>query len=234
VAQDIERTNVNADQKKRIAHEISNWKNACNCRAVQLTGDRMAALLQELVDAPEPEPVARVTGYYAGYLSIATVDGSVLPAGTALYAAPPHQSEHHLEMVNTPAPSVPDMPLSMEQFGGLVGLARDDASEKAIVYKATNIYGETCYFGVKATAQAWAKSGSVEEVRLRDLRVVATPAPQPPKLSDERILEIYEEAKANWNAQADQCNQWSDLGVDEVVTLVARAIEREILGWAQS
>ena len=59
-------------------------------------------------------------------------------------------------------------------------------------------------------------------------------APQPPKLSDERILEIYEEAKANWNAQADQCNQWSDLGVDEVVTLVARAVEREILGGAQS
>ncbi len=54
-------------------------------------------------------------------------------------------------------------------------------------------------------------------------------APQPPRLSDERILEIYEEAKANWNAQADQRNQWSDLGVDEVVTLVARAIEREIL-----
>lgn len=44
---------MNADQKKRIAHEISNWKNACNCRAVQLTGDRMAALLQGLIDAPE-------------------------------------------------------------------------------------------------------------------------------------------------------------------------------------
>ena len=95
MAQDIERTDMNADQKKRVAHEISNWKNACNCRAVQLTGDRMAALLQELVDAPEPEPVARVTGYYAGYLTIATVDGRVLPAGTALYLAPP-------------APSVPD------------------------------------------------------------------------------------------------------------------------------
>lgn len=37
---------------------------------------------------PEAEPVARVTGYYAGYLSIATVDGLVLPTGTALYTAP--------------------------------------------------------------------------------------------------------------------------------------------------
>ena len=54
------------------------------------------------------------------------------------------------------------------------------------------------------------------------------------RFCDERILEIYEEAKANWNAQADQCNQWSDLGVDEVVTLVARAVEREILGGTQS
>ncbi len=86
---------MNAEQKKRIAHEISNWKNACNCRAVQLTGDRMAALLQELIDAPETEPVARVTGYYAGYLSIETIDGRVLPAGTAVYTSPP-------------APSAPD------------------------------------------------------------------------------------------------------------------------------
>ena len=54
-----------------------------------------ADLLQELIDAPEPEPVARVTGYYAGQLSSATVDGRVLPTGTALYLAPP-------------APSVPD------------------------------------------------------------------------------------------------------------------------------
>ena len=53
----------------------------------------MAALLQDLVDAPEPEPVARVTGYYAGYLSIATVDGRVLPAGTALFTAPPARAD---------------------------------------------------------------------------------------------------------------------------------------------
>ena len=46
--------------------------------------------------APDAEPVAYVTGYYAGYLSIATIDGRVLPAGTALFTAPP-------------APSVPDV-----------------------------------------------------------------------------------------------------------------------------
>jgi hypothetical protein len=96
---------MNAEQKKIALECIRLWgsEDLSDC-----AGDQMAALLQELVDAPEPEPVAKVTGYYAGYLSIATVDGRVLPAGTALYAAPPHQSEHHLEMVNTPAPSVPD------------------------------------------------------------------------------------------------------------------------------
>lgn len=116
---------MNAEQKKIALECIRLWgsEDLSDC-----AGDQMSALLQELVDAPadvltttnqaqtsssqveapESEPVARVTGYYAGYLSIATVDGRVLPAGTALYAAPPHQSEHHLEMVNTPAPSVPD------------------------------------------------------------------------------------------------------------------------------
>lgn len=192
---------MNAEQKQRAADLLTAWR----ATTYALHADSMAALLQELVDAPETEPVARVTGYYAGYLSIATVDGRVLPTGTALYTAPP-------------APSVPDMPLSMEQFGGLVGLARDDASEKAIVYKATNIYGETCYFGVKSTAQVWAKSGSVEGVRLRDLRVLATPAPQLPKLSDERIFDLLK--------QVDPHAVRLPLGFKQF----ARAIEREILG----
>ena len=78
------------EQKQRAAQLLAEW-NA----NLDDAGRDMAALLQELVDAPEPEPVARVTGYYAGYLTIATVDGRVLPAGTALYLAPP-------------APSVPD------------------------------------------------------------------------------------------------------------------------------
>ena len=82
---------MNAEQKHRAAELLSAWR----ATAYALHADRMAALLQELVDAPEPEPVARVTGYYAGYLTIATVDGRVLHAGTALYLAPP-------------APSVPD------------------------------------------------------------------------------------------------------------------------------
>ena len=79
------------EQKQRAAELLSAWR----ATAYALHADRMAALLQEMVDAPEPEPVARVTGYYAGQLSSTTVDGRVLPTGTALYLAPP-------------APSVPD------------------------------------------------------------------------------------------------------------------------------
>ena len=82
---------MTAEQKQRAADLLAAWR----ATAYALHADRMAALLQELVDAPEAEPVARVTGYYAGYLSISTIDGRVLPAGTALYLAPP-------------APSVPD------------------------------------------------------------------------------------------------------------------------------
>ena len=59
-------------------------------------------------------------------------------------------------------------------------------------------------------------------------------APQPPKLSDERILEIGAMAKAQWNAAADQYNQWRELDSDEITILIARAVEREILGGAQS
>ena len=77
------------EQKHRAAELLSAWR----ATAYALHADRMADLLQELVDAPEPEPVARVTGYYAGYLSIATVDGRVLPAGTALFTAPPARAD---------------------------------------------------------------------------------------------------------------------------------------------
>ena len=48
----------------------------------------MAALLQDLVDAPEPEPVARVTGVYGGHTTVAPIDAAqVLRVGMALYTA---------------------------------------------------------------------------------------------------------------------------------------------------
>lgn len=89
----------------------------------------------------------------------------------------------------------PDMPLSMEQFAGLVGLAREDACEKSIAYKATSIYGETCYFGVESTARAWAKSGAVEEVLLRDLRVISAPSTQNPQNCVEQSAQAVDAAR---------------------------------------
>ena len=68
-----------------------------------------------------------------------------------------------------------------------------------------------------------------EVVLLSDVKG-ALAAPQPPRLSDERILEIAARAEAQWNAAADQYNQWRELDSDEITILIARAIEREILG----
>ena len=97
---------MNAEQKQRAAELLAAWR----ATAYALHADRMADLLQELVAAQEAEPVARVTGYYAGYLSIATVDGRVLPTGTALYTAPP-------------APSVPDVARDAARYRWLLNQA---------------------------------------------------------------------------------------------------------------
>lgn len=67
---------MNAEQKQRAIAALTKWGAADSNKAVLSTGYEMAGVLQELIDAPEPEQ--------------------------------PNQSEQHLEMVNAPAPSVPD------------------------------------------------------------------------------------------------------------------------------
>lgn len=37
---------------------------------------------------PDPEPIAYITGWHGGYPTINVIDGTVLPNGTPLYAAP--------------------------------------------------------------------------------------------------------------------------------------------------
>ena len=75
-------------EHKRLAVElIEGWSGVFWRDA----GNRMAALLQELIDAPEQAgvPVCRVSGYFGGYLTVETIDkAAVLPNGMALYAAP--------------------------------------------------------------------------------------------------------------------------------------------------
>jgi hypothetical protein len=70
---------MNAEQKQRAIAALTKWLAADSNKAVLSTGYEMAGVLQELIDAPEPEQ--------------------------------PNQSEQHLEMVNAPAPSVPDADL---------------------------------------------------------------------------------------------------------------------------
>ena len=168
---------MNAEQKQRAQNALWFWQGSKNDHEAQLAGGKMAALLQELIDAPEVDPVATVTGYYGGHLSISTIDGRVLPAGTALYLAPP-------------APSVPDEELQAAFDRGL---------------KAGN--------GQKEAQQ-------VEIHRLHDLLAAA---PQPPRLSDERILEIW----------ASNSGRPVTMGKARIIAQ-ARAIEREILGGAQA
>ena len=91
------------EQKQRAIKLIAGW------RAVfwRDAGNDMAALLQELIEAPEQAgvPVAYMTrdGIVASRRQVETNTASTIASGFTipLYAAPPvnNQSEHHLEMV---------------------------------------------------------------------------------------------------------------------------------------
>ena len=86
---------MNADQKKRAVELISEW----NTQYPEYVGDRMAALLQELIDSPEAEPALVVEvepdywsrgHYYEGSKPhINPLKVWKLPVGTKLYTAPP-------------------------------------------------------------------------------------------------------------------------------------------------
>ena len=67
---------MNNEQKQWAIAALTKWWAADSNKAVLSTGYEMAGVLQEMIDAPEPDQ--------------------------------PNQSEQHLEMVNAPAPSVPD------------------------------------------------------------------------------------------------------------------------------
>lgn len=136
---------MNAEQKQRAKDVLTNW-----------IADEMAALLQELVDEQEPEPVAwvrfRSDGCYEGPLMDVQMEDSRKKSGawTPLYTAQPvnNQSEQHLEMVNAPAPSVtdgrkmvPDEPTAeMREAGHLAAWRRIpslfDEDDAANVYRS--------------------------------------------------------------------------------------------------
>ncbi len=105
---------MNEEQKQRAAQMLRRFSQA-NPRT--LSADTaavdMAALLQEMVDAPEPEPFGYFKDEPFGWTDCSETDEGAI----ALYAAPPakNQSEQHIEMVNAPAPSVPDVCDGKEQ-----------------------------------------------------------------------------------------------------------------------
>jgi len=78
---------MNAEQKQRAVESLAAWR----ATAYALHADRMADLLQELVDAPEPEPFGYFKPEPFGWTDCAETDDGAI----ALYELPP-------------APSVPD------------------------------------------------------------------------------------------------------------------------------
>ena len=89
---------MNAEQKQQAQQAIEGWQSVRNDDPMKPAGDVLAALLQELVDAPEPEPVFTLTVSESGRFMVwatHTYSGQI-PAG------------EHLLYLAPPAPSVPD------------------------------------------------------------------------------------------------------------------------------
>lgn len=222
--------------KEMAAEMLLRWNAATSDVEEDGVGYDMSELLQEIANAPEPEPVAYVTGYNNGYPTIAPINSALCMAiGTALYSAPP-------------APSVPDVlpatnPSQISSFtepvewlpGGfrIEHFTKDDpmltdeanAERRFFVTRIESPYPKDgVWFGATAGA-ALAKACAALGIEYaappaknqseHHLEMVNQPA-----LTDERILDIHREVL------------WADAGGNRrrTVILMARAIEREILG----
>ena len=117
---------MNAEQKQRAMQRLRRFSQA-NPRtlAADNAAVDMAALLQELIDTSEPEPVAWLKEWagpsgekrwrFDAYPDIDNWMPNNVSV-TPLYTAPPanNQSEQPLEMGPPPAPSVPDTDLARD------------------------------------------------------------------------------------------------------------------------
>ncbi len=66
---------------------------------------------------------------------------------------------------------------AIERAHGISGDIIDDVlavgdDTPGVVWKATSLTGDTAHFGVRSAAKAWARSGSVEPVPVKHLRLV--------------------------------------------------------------
>ncbi len=226
---------MNAEQKQRAIQLI----NAIKTRGSTVSLNAMAALLQELIEQPTSVPVLTVEcepDYWSGGHyhegTLPHIDPTTvwkLPIGTELYTSPPtkNQSEQHLEMVNAPAPSVPDGLIQNLVQTAMRGLLTDDDMANLRRF-------DECCQDSDADGHAVAKpkmkrlelAGVVRSCGFGRHETTAfgdwllADAPEAPALTDERILEIHREVLRG------------DAGGNrlQTVILMARAIEREILG----
>ena len=109
---------MNAEQKKRMAHDLGQWnaamKSSCIVSDLLAISTRMAALLQELIDAPAPEPVGYTNETELDYVrtyGALPVSGVFWPtcdedADIALYTAPPAPSVLDAALVREAAPDI--------------------------------------------------------------------------------------------------------------------------------
>lgn len=77
---------MNTEQKLRAAELVSEW----HTHYPEYVGDRMAALLQELVEAPEPEPVGYLyTNVQSGESHVSDTDDDYRGPESALWHIKP-------------------------------------------------------------------------------------------------------------------------------------------------
>ena len=200
---------MNAEQKQQAKQLIADWTNVSRTSTPAvwfLNGDCMAGFLQELVDAPSPEPVGFTNETELDYVrtyEALPVSGAFWPtsdedACVALYTAPPanNQSEQNLEMVNAPAPSVTD---GRKMVPDEPTAEMREAGHRAAWRRIPSLFDEDDAANV-----------------YRSMLAAAPAAPEPPALTDERIFKLFLEKAV-------------DKGTAGIYDF-ARAIEREILG----
>ena len=117
---------MNAEQKQRAAELLAAWR----ATTYALHADSMAALLQEMIAAPAPEPVAVVSNFFTGRTLIIANKGIELPDGAPLYAAPP-------------APSVPDEELQAAFDRGLKAGNEQKEAQQVEIHRLHDLLAAT-------------------------------------------------------------------------------------------
>lgn len=229
--------------KERAKAIYLQWAESTEFDSSGANAYAMGCLLQELIDAPEPEPVAHAILLPNGATRIWFSDRDsgelwrsrerVEQELTPLYTAPPakNQSEQHLEMVNPPAPSVPD-----EFYNAVANLS---VELEELVAETSGVYG----LHLNGDPSPWEEileGGRFE--RISSLHVVqnllATRQPKQPE-QQEQPADLVRDAERHLACNGSNCGctdgiSHSDeciLGHDAIVNEAALADHVEHGGW---